>query len=88
MLLLDMAEYSFNGGDFYSEEELLRLDNNVRQELGIPIRRKEVVQAYLLEPETYQNFLRLRFRIASELPLFRSQARPGRTRSCRDLPQR
>ena len=69
MLLLDMAEYSFNGGDFYSEEELLRLDNNVRQELGIPIRRKEVVQAYLLEPETYQNFLRLRFRIASELPL-------------------
>ena len=69
MLLLDMAEYSFNGGDFYAEEELLRLDNNVRQELGIPIRRKEVVQAYLLEPETYQNFLRLRFRIASELPL-------------------
>lgn len=69
MLLLDMAEYSFNDGDFYSEEELLRLDNNVRQELGIPIRRKEVVQAYLLEPETYQNFLRLRFRIASELPL-------------------
>lgn len=69
MLLLDMAEYSFNGGEFYSEEELLRLDNSVRQELGIPIRRKEVVQSYLLEPETYSNFLLLRFRIPSELAL-------------------
>ena len=69
MLLLDMAEYSFNGGDFYSEEELLRLDNNVRRELGIPMRRKEVVQAYLLEKEEYTNHLCLRFRITSELPL-------------------
>lgn len=69
MLLLDMAEYSLNGGEFYSEEELLRLDNQVRQEKGIPIRRKEVVQAYLLEPETPTDFLLLRFRIPSEVSL-------------------
>lgn len=69
MLLLDMAEYSFNGGEFFSEEELLRIDNHVRQQLGIPVRRKEVVQSYLLEQETPADFLRLRFRITSESAL-------------------
>ena len=69
MLLLDMAEYSINGGPFFSEDELLRIDNHVRLQLGIPLRRKEVVQPYLLEPETPTNFLTLRFRLSSELPL-------------------
>lgn len=69
MLLLDMAEYSFNGGEFFSEEELLRIDNHVRLQLGIPMRRKEVVQSYLLEQETPANLLRLRFRITAETAL-------------------
>lgn len=67
MLLLDLAEYSFNGGDFHSEEELLRIDNIVRRELDIPVRRKEVVQPYLIEPDTPSDYLTLRFRIFSEL---------------------
>lgn len=69
MLLLDMAEYSFNGGEFYSEEELLRMDNIVRKQLDLPLRRKEVVQPYLVSPEEPKDFLMLRFRIPSELPL-------------------
>jgi len=69
MLLLDMAEYSFNGGEFYSEDELLRIDNTVRRQLGIPVRRKEVVQPYLLEKETPKDFLTLRFPIESELEI-------------------
>lgn len=66
MLLLDMAEYAFNGGDFYCEEELLRMDNAVRGMLGLPMRRKEVCQPYLLSPETPRDFITLRFRIPSE----------------------
>lgn len=67
MLLLDMAEYSLNGGEFYSEEDLLRIDNAAREELGIPLRRKEVVQPYLIQPEEPKDFLTLRFRFRSEL---------------------
>ena len=67
MLLLDMAEYSFNGTPFSSEDELLRIDNIVRRKLDIPVRRKEVVQPYLLAPEDPQDTLTLRFRIPSEI---------------------
>ena len=67
MLLLDMAEYSFNGSDFYAEDELLRIDNYVRQILDIPVRRKEVVQPYLIEQEAAKDRLTLRFRIPSEV---------------------
>lgn len=66
MLLLDMAEYSFNDGEFYSEDELLRIDNTVRGMLDLPMRRKEVCQPYLLKAETPKDFLLLRFRIPSE----------------------
>ena len=69
MLLLDLAEYAFNGGAFNSEEELLRIDNEVRRQLDIPVRRKEVTQPYLLAPETPKDRLTLRFRIPSEIPV-------------------
>ena len=67
MLLLDMAEYSINGSEFYSEDELLRIDNIVRRQLDIPVRRKEVVQPYLIAPEEAKDRLTLRFRIDSEV---------------------
>ena len=67
MLLMDMAEYSFNGGEFYSEDELLRIDNIVRRKLDIPVRRKEVCQPYLIAPDTPADRLTLRFRIESEI---------------------
>ena len=67
MLLLDMAEYSFNGSPFQPEDELLRIDNYVRSILDIPGRRKEVVQPYLLKTEEYSDRLTLRFTIPSEV---------------------
>lgn len=67
MLLLDLAEYAVNGGEFASEEELLRIDNAVREELGIPLRRKEVCQPYLIREEEAKDRLQLRFRIESEV---------------------
>ncbi|MBQ9951604.1 MAG: hypothetical protein IJO98_05655 [Clostridia bacterium] len=69
MLLLDMAEFAFNGGEFGSEDELLRIDNHVRRQLDIPVRRKEVVQPYLVEKEEAKDTLTLRFRISSEVPV-------------------
>ena len=67
MLLLDMAEYALNGGEFLPVEEILRIDNAARQQLGIPLRRKEVVQPYLVAEENPSNRLTLRFRIPSEI---------------------
>ncbi len=67
MLLLDMAEYAFNGGEFAPEDELLRIDNHVRRILNIPVRRKEVVQPYLVENEPARDSLTLRFAIPSEI---------------------
>ena len=69
MLLLDMAEYSFRDSVFYSEEELLRIDNIVRRQLDIPVRRKEVVQPYLIDEKQSAETLTLRFRIQSECPI-------------------
>lgn len=66
MLLLDMAEYSVNGGDWQPLEEVLRLDNQVRKMLQIPLRRKEVVQPYMIEEEIPENYLKLRFVIPAE----------------------
>lgn len=66
MLLLNMAEYSMNGGEYQPLEEILRLDNQARKALNIPPRRKEVVQPYLIEPETAENYLKLRFTIPTE----------------------
>ena len=67
MLLLDMAEYALDDGEYYSEDELLRIDNHARRELGIPLRRKEVVQPYLVEAGAPEHTLHLRFRIPSEI---------------------
>ncbi len=67
MLLLDMAEYALDDGEYYSGDELLRIDNHARRELGIPLRRKEVVQPYLVEAGEPKHTLHLRFRIPSEI---------------------
>jgi len=67
MLLLDVAEYSVNGGAFFSEEEILRIDNLARKQLGIPLRRKEVCQPYLIAPEIAKDRITLRFTFESEI---------------------
>lgn len=67
MLLLDMAEYALNDGELRPVEEVLRIDNIARRELGIPLRRKEVVQPYLLPEEEYKDRLRLCFTIRSRV---------------------
>ena len=69
MLLLDMAEYAVDNGPYYAEEEILRIDNLAREELKIPLRRKEVLQPYLQPKETPKHTLHLRFTLQSEVEL-------------------
>ena len=67
MLLLDMAEYRMNDGEYQPLEEILRLDNKVRKLLNIAPRRKEVTQPYKLKPETPADTVTLKFTIGSEI---------------------
>ncbi len=67
MLLLDMAEFALNDGPWQPLEEILRIDNMARTQLGIPLRFKEVVQPYKLVPEHPSDRLHLRFSIPSEI---------------------
>ena len=67
VLLLDRAEYSFDGGGFHPEEEVLRIDNLFRDALGYPRRMDHMIQPYLQEAGREEgHFLTLRYRVRSE----------------------
>ena len=66
MLLLDYASASLDGGLFSKKEEILRLDNHIRQQRGFKPRYGSMMQPYALEEkETYH--LTLRYEIFSEV---------------------
>ena len=67
VLLLDMAEFAFDGGNFAAEEEILRLDNIVRKALGFKERGGGVAQPWVLEKEELSHTISLRFTINSEI---------------------
>ncbi len=67
VLLLDMAEFAFDGGDFRAEEEILRLDNIVREALGFNERGGGVAQPWVLEKEELTHSITLRFTVNSEI---------------------
>ncbi len=69
MLLLDMAQWALDGGEYQPLEEILRIDNAARTVLGIPLRRKEVAQPYTIAPEIPEHSLKLRFEIPCEYAL-------------------
>ena len=67
VLLLDMAEYAFDGGQWQPREEVLRLDNRFRHELGWPYRMEAFPQPWVpSEQKTEAHRLSLRFEIQSE----------------------
>jgi hypothetical protein len=67
VLILDIAEYRFDDGPWQEEEELLRIDNLFREELGYPMRTEAYAQPWLRKDEeipTHQ--LTLRYHINTE----------------------
>ncbi len=71
VLLLDTARYALNGGEWMEEEEVLRLDNNLRNALGWPLRGKHIAQPWTLDEEIIDNYVFLQYNIQSEMDVAR-----------------
>lgn len=69
VLLLDMAEYAFDDGEFQPLDEILRIDNKFRNKLGLPLRMEAVAQPWTQQPEEAKHVIRLRFEIRSKLDI-------------------
>ena len=68
--LLDMAEYSLDGGEWQRREEILRIDTTLRLELGYPLRNTNVAQPWATKEEAIEEHrLAMRFHISSELEI-------------------
>jgi len=70
VLVLDIAEYSMNGGPWQPKDEVLRIDNIFREKLGYPLRHNSLAQPWTLAKESASgNILKLRFEINSFVKL-------------------
>lgn len=69
VLLLDMARFALDDGDWHNETELLKVDSLCRDMVGLPRRARFVLQPYLLLPETAPHTLHLSFHFHSEIEL-------------------
>lgn len=68
VLLLDMAQYKLDDGEWQNREEILRIDNIFREQLGYPLRMEAFAQPWLnQEEEPYSHRMTLRFDIQSEV---------------------
>lgn len=70
VLLLDTAQYAFDDEENWrDEEELLRADDAFREELGYPLRKKEVAQPWVVPDEPITHHLRLKFTVHSKVEI-------------------
>ena len=69
VLVLDMAEYRMDEGDWKEKEEILRLDNNFRKEAGYPMREDAYAQPWIYGERAYEHKVALRFTVSSEIEL-------------------
>ncbi len=68
-LLLDQAEWRVDGGEWQPVEEILRLDNAVRDQLGIRRRTDSFPQPWLSGEKKKDHVVEMRFTIDSETSL-------------------
>lgn len=61
VLLLDKAEYALDDQPWQQQKELLRADNDLRDQLGWPQRKKDVTQPWALAEMVPEHRVRLRF---------------------------
>jgi hypothetical protein len=70
VLLLDQAEWRLDDGPWQEREEILRLDNKVRQQLGLPFRGGRNAQPWTdVEPAPVLGQLQVRFTIQSDVDI-------------------
>ncbi len=65
--LLDRAEFSFDGGEKEAEEEILRIDNRLRERIGWPLRQKKIAQPWAEKEGKARHEVCLHFKIMSEI---------------------
>lgn len=65
--ILDYAEYALDGEDCRPEEEILKADNILRREIGLPSRMDAMAQPWTTQGERAEHTIRLRFRIETEI---------------------
>lgn len=70
-LLLDMADYSFDGGEWQGREEVLRIDNEFRKLLKYPLRMGALVQPWVYgdEKEAITHKLKLKYTVQSDIDI-------------------
>lgn len=66
VVVLDMAELSFDGKNYEPKEEILRIDRKIREELKFPLADGHDSQPWTIEEEKISNFAYLRFTFESE----------------------
>lgn len=66
VLLLDMAEFSLDGGEYQPLEEIMRIDSRIRKALGYVERKTKVVQPYVISDAPEDHTLSLRYTVKSE----------------------
>jgi hypothetical protein len=69
VLVLDLADFALDNGAWRGKEEVLRLDNCLRQELGWPSRRKAVAQPWVERDASTPHSLSLAFTFESEIEI-------------------
>lgn len=75
VLLLDRAEYAFDEGPWQPEEDLLRIDNRLRRQLGMPLRTEACAQPWIKEKKQAKTLhtLRLRFYVESDCEIEKAE---------------
>jgi hypothetical protein len=69
VLLLDMAEFALDDGEYEPEEEILRIDNRLRRRLSWQPRVAHIPQPWVVDHEKPSHRLKLRFVIKSKIQL-------------------
>lgn len=69
VMVLDMPEWSMDGVNYRSREEMLVIDNRIRDEFGYPNATGEDVQPWKIKVDEPDKFPYLRFRFDSEVEL-------------------
>ncbi len=67
VLLLDFAEYAFDGGAWQEKRDILTIDNLFRKQLGLPRRQDKYTQPWRIPNEQPVHSVKLRFTFDSEI---------------------
>ena len=67
VFVLDMAEYALDNQPWQTCEELLRLDNIIRNQLGWPSRMDAIAQPWVVPETPFEHTVHLRFTFESDI---------------------